>query len=259
MNELKKFLVQRGFNEKIDCAIILGSGLGGFTSYVDNAISVDYSEIPDFPQVTVEGHGGELIQGTVNGKSVLVFSGRFHHYEGHPFERTLIPVQISALFSSKTLIVSNAAGGINPRFSVGDLMLIDDMIRIGFPIQPVEKPYQNRYENSNEIETAVRVANELQITVQPGTYMYVKGPVYETKAEIRAYRMMGADAVGMSTMPELLLANELGIRTLGISLITNMATGLSKNKLEHAEIKNVADSRKNEFAKLVRELISQLA
>jgi purine-nucleoside phosphorylase len=259
MNELKKFLVQRGFNEKIDCAIILGSGLGGFTSHVDNAISVEYSEIPRLPQVTVEGHGGELIQGTVNGKSVLVFSGRFHHYEGHPFERTLIPVQISALFSSKTLIVSNAAGGINPRFSVGDLMLIDDMIRIGFPIQPVEKPYQNRYENSNEIETAVRVANELQITVQRGTYMYVKGPVYETKAEIRAYRMMGADAVGMSTMPELLLANELGIRTLGISLITNMATGLSKNKLEHAEIKNVADSRKNEFAKLVRELISQLA
>jgi len=242
-----------------DCAIILGSGLGGFTSHVDNAISVEYSEIPRLPQVTVEGHGGELIQGTVNGKSVLVFSGRFHHYEGHPFERTLIPVQISALFSSKTLIVSNAAGGINPRFSVGDLMLIDDMIRIGFPIQPVEKPYQNRYENSNEIETAVRVANELQITVQRGTYMYVKGPVYETKAEIRAYRMMGADAVGMSTMPELLLANELGIRTLGISLITNMATGLSKNKLEHAEIKNVADSRKNEFAKLVRELISQLA
>ena len=258
MNELKKFLVQRGFNEKVDCSIILGSGLGGFTSHVNNAISVDYSEIPDFPKVTVEGHGGELIQGTINGKSVLVFSGRFHHYEGHPFERTLIPVQISALFSSKTLIVSNAAGGINPRFSVGDLMLIDDMMRVGFPIQPVEKPYQNRYENSNEIETAVRVANELRIVVQRGTYMYVKGPVYETKAEIRAYRMMGADAVGMSTMPELLLANELGIRTLGISLITNLATGLSKNKLEHAEIKDVADSRKNEFAKLVRELISKL-
>ena len=258
MNELKKFFVQRGFYEKVDCAIILGSGLGGFKSYVDNAISVDYSEIPDFPKVTVEGHGGELVQGKINEKNVLVFSGRFHHYEGHPFDRTLIPVQISALFSSKTLIVSNAAGGINPRFSVGDLMLIDDMMRIGFPIQPVEKPYQNRYKNSNEIETAARVANELRIAVQRGTYMYVKGPVYETKAEIRAYRMMGADAVGMSTMPELLLANELGIRTLGISLITNLATGLSKNKLEHAEIKDVADSRKNEFAKLVGELISQL-
>ncbi|HAC15879.1 MAG TPA: purine-nucleoside phosphorylase [Bacteroidetes bacterium] len=258
MNELKKFLIHRGFNEKVDCTIILGSGLGGFTTHVDNAISVDYSDIPGFPKVTVEGHGGELIQGTVNGKKVLVFSGRFHHYEGHPFDKTLIPVQISALFSSKTLIVSNAAGGINPRFSVGDLMLIDDMMRVGFAIQPLGKPFQSRYENTREIETAIRVANELQITVKRGTYMYVKGPVYETKAEIRAYRLMGADAVGMSTMPELLLANELGIRTLGISLITNLATGLSKNKLEHAEIKDVADSRKNEFATLVCELISQL-
>lgn len=258
MDELKQFLINNGFTEKVDVTIILGSGLGGFTTHINNAISVDYTDIPGFPSVTVEGHGGQLIQGNVNNKRVLVFSGRFHHYEGHSFEKTLTPVQISAIFSSKTLIVSNAAGGINPRFSVGDLMLIDDMMRVGFPIQPIRNPYKTRYENSIEIDTAIRVANELQIMVQRGTYMYVKGPVYETKAEIRAYRHIGADAVGMSTMPELLLANELGIRTLGISLITNLATGLSKIKLEHAEIKEVADSRKIEFAKLVCELISKL-
>lgn len=252
----KQYLIQRGFSSSVDAAVILGSGLGGFTAHVDNAISVDYTDIPGFPAVTVAGHGGELIQGEVHGKKVLVFSGRFHHYEGHPLDRTLIPVQIAAAFSSKTLIVSNAAGGINPRFAVGDLMLIDDVMRIGFPVQPADAVSNTRYNNKIEVNSAIRAANRLQINVRQGTYLYVKGPVYETKAEIRAYRALGADAVGMSTMPELLMADKLGIRSLGISLITNLATGLSKNKLEHAEIKDVADSRKEEFAALVRELIA---
>jgi len=253
------YLLTKGFDPVVDVAVILGSGLGGFTGNVSNAISVNYSDIPGFPEVTVAGHGGELIQGNVAGKTVLVFSGRFHHYEGHPFDRTVLPVEIAASFNARHLIVSNAAGGMNPRFSVGDLMIIDDLMRIGFPVQPLSGSAQtSRFENSASIRLALNTASELQIPVRQGTYLYVKGPVYETAAEIRAFRTLGADAVGMSTMPEMLVAHQIGLKPLGISLITNLSTGLSKHKLEHGEIKEVAETRKDDFARLVTAIIGKL-
>lgn len=258
MKDISEFLQSKGFSTNTDVAIILGSGLGGFTSQVSNAISVPYTEIPGFPPVTVAGHGGDLIQGKIGSKNVIVFSGRFHFYEGHPFERTILPVTLALALGARMLIVSNAAGGINPRFEVGDLMLIDDMMRVGFPVAPMTTSSYNRYSNASEINQALEIANSLGIRIRQGTYLYVKGPVYETKAEIRAYRAIGADAVGMSTMPELHEANRLGLKSIGISLITNLATGLSKHKLEHAEIKDVADARKDEFATLVRHLINNL-
>lgn len=254
-DDARSFLQSRGFETTVDAAVILGSGLGGFTSLVSNAISVAYNEIPGFPEVTVAGHGGELIHGEVGKKRILVFSGRFHFYEGHPFERTVIPVQLAHAFGAKRLIVSNAAGGINTRFSVGDLMLIDDFMRIGYRAAAMAPVSQERYQNTTEVTRAQQIAREVGIGVRQGTYLYVKGPVYETKAEIRAYRIMGADAVGMSTVPELLEASRLGIDSLGITLITNMATGVTEHKLEHAEIKDVADSRKDDFGRFVAALL----
>lgn len=255
MTDTKDFLIGRGFTPKADVAVILGSGLGGFTSLIKNGISVSYDEIPGFPEVTVVGHGGELFQGDVAGKRVLVYSGRFHHYEGHPFERTVIPVQLAHTFGVSSLIVSNAAGGINTRFQVGDLMLIDDFIRLGYRAAAGREEHVQRYDNREEVQLGHRIGLQLGIQLRQGTYMYVKGPVYETKAEIRAYRTLGVDAVGMSTVPELLEASRLGMRSLGITLITNMATGVSKHKLEHAEIKDVADSRKEDFGRVVEALI----
>jgi purine-nucleoside phosphorylase len=254
----KSYLISQGFHSEVDAAVILGSGLGGFVGQVRDAISVPYENIPGFPEVTVVGHGGELIQGMVGKKRVLVYSGRFHHYEGHPFERTVIPVQIASEFNAKVLVVSNAAGGINTRFAVGDLMLIDDFMRFGYRAAAGTTLATSRYNNASEIAIAHKVGLKLGIGLRQGTYMYVKGPVYESKAEVRAYRILGADAVGMSTVPELLEAHRLGMRSLGITLVTNMATGVSKQKLEHAEIKDVADSRKGDFGRLVEALLQEL-
>jgi purine-nucleoside phosphorylase len=254
----RQFLLNQGFNPEIDTAVILGSGLGGFISNISNGISVPYEHIPGFPVVTVAGHGGELIQGQIGNKQVMVFSGRFHHYEGHSFERTIVPVRLTSEFNAKNLIVSNAGGGINTRFKVGDLMLIDDFMRVGFTVVPFGEIYSNRFDNSEMIEIARQTAAELRIQIRQGTYLYVKGPVYETKAEIRAYRTLGVDVVGMSTIPELLEASNLGINSLGITLVTNMATGVTNQKLEHEEIKEVADSRKVDFGRLVSSIILNL-
>lgn len=254
----KQFLVGRGFESDVDAAVILGSGLGGFTSAIENGISVPYNEIPGFPEVTVAGHGGELIQGMVGEKRVLVYSGRFHHYEGHPLERTVIPVRVAQAFGARALVVSNAAGCINTRFAVGDLMLIDDFMRIGFSSAPGHTLAKNRYDNRNEVALAHRIGLQLGLQLRQGTYLFVKGPVYETAAEIRAFRFMGADAVGMSTVPELLEAHRLGLKSLGITLITNMSTGVSKQKLEHGEIKEVADSRKEDFSRLVKAILQEI-
>jgi purine-nucleoside phosphorylase len=258
LSETKTYLIDQGFTGSVDAAVILGSGLGGFAATVQNAISVPYGEIPGFPEVTVAGHGGELIQGMVGNKRVLVYSGRFHHYEGHPLERTVIPVRLATAFNAESLVVSNAAGSINTRFSVGDLMLIDDFMRIGFKSSTGTTLASSRYDNKTEIKLAHQVGLDLGIQLRQGTYLFVKGPVYETAAEIRAFRFMGADAVGMSTVPELLEAHHLGLKSLGITLITNMSTGVTKAKLEHGEIKEVADSRKDDFGKLVAEILQRL-
>lgn len=249
------FLKQSGLPAKLDAAVILGSGLGGFEYLLESAITIPYESIPGFPVTTVTGHSGSLTYGRLENKRILVFSGRFHYYEGHPFERTVLPVEIAHHFGAKLLVVSNAAGGINQRFSVGDLMLIDGFMNVGFRYNPTGERVFNRYEPTNLIKKAKLLASDLRIPVQQGTYLYATGPSYETKAEIRAFRLMGGDAVGMSTAPELNYACQLGMECLGISLITNMATGVSKAKLDHAEIKEVGEMRKQDFKALVKQII----
>lgn len=256
ISTIKDFLTEHGFPTKIDATVILGSGLGGFGDEIQNSDSIPYSDIPSFPQSTVEGHSGSLIFGEVDGKTVLAFSGRFHHYEGHDFSKTVLPVQLAAAFDVDKLIISNAAGGINLRYHVGDLMIIDSIIK---QYTMVSEPAKNTWSSSFEeyAQEVKAIARDLNIETQMGTYLFVKGPNYESKAEIKAFRNLGGDAVGMSTAPELIEAAKLGVKTAAVSLITNAAAGVTGEKLDHAEVKEAADKKKDVFAKLVKGLIRE--
>lgn len=256
LNGLITHLKNKGIPATADAAVILGSGLGGFSSRLQNPISVPYSDIPGFPQSTVEGHSGELLYGRIGSKNVLAFSGRFHHYEGNPFDKTILPVHVASALNARLLVISNAAGALNSRFSPGDLMLIDDLLQAGFPVLPPGAAHNFRFNVDALIPMVRKAAVELGIELQQGTYCYVKGPTYETPAEIRAFKRMGADVVGMSTLPELIEAQRLGMSTIGITLVTNMGTGISTVKLDHNDIRDVAEKRKNDFGNLVTQLIS---
>lgn len=257
IHDIRSYLVKLGAPESIDAAIILGSGLGGFGSEIENPFSISYSEIPGMPQSTVEGHTGSLIFGKIHGKTVLAFSGRFHYYEGYGFDKTIVPVQIAHAFQAEKLIISNAAGGINLDFRVGDLMIIDNIIRQSKMLSPPD-PKRWVYDQYELTNKASELAQESGIEVKRGTYLFVTGPNYETKAEIHAFRYLGGDAVGMSTAPELMEASRLGLNTVAISLITNAAAGVTDQKLDHAEVKEAAEFKKDEFASLVKTLIKNL-
>ncbi|MCC5914553.1 MAG: purine-nucleoside phosphorylase [Balneolaceae bacterium] len=257
IDDIRSFLIEREFPAKVDSVVILGSGLGDFASVIDEPFSIPYSEIPHFPHSSVQGHSGELFTGSVAGKAVIAFSGRFHHYEGYEFHQTVLPVHIAKAFDASKLIVSNAAGAINTRFKVGDLMVIDDIFRPFHSIaaQPSARFRYNHYEVAEKIR---KIAADIQLDVQRGTYIYVKGPNYESKAEIRAFRTLGADVVGMSTAPELAEAARLELPAAAISLVTNMAAGVIKRKLDHSEVKEAAEARKDDFARFVTEIIRKL-
>jgi purine-nucleoside phosphorylase len=242
--------------EKPDASIILGSGLGKFTDTIKHPVVVPYSELPGFPETGVAGHDGALYFGKVANRSILAWSGRFHHYEGYPFERTILPVQVAAALGCRAMLVTNAAGGINYRFRVGDLMLIDDIISIPVRVSPSTRRFRHRYANDKLVNEVTHLAANAGITVSRGTYLYAKGPTYETKAEIRAFRIMGADAVGMSTAAELNEAIRLEMSCLGISLITNLATGISKEKLDHSEIAEAASLREEDLLNLITIILS---
>ncbi|TVR15351.1 MAG: purine-nucleoside phosphorylase [Balneolaceae bacterium] len=257
VSEIKNFLVESGFPSSVDSVVILGSGLGDFSDTIENSFSIDYIQIPHFPAPSVQGHSGKLFYGKVAGKDVIAFSGRFHHYEGYSFSKTVLPVHLANLFSAKKIIISNAAGAINTNFKVGDLMVIDDVFRFfhSVPILPSNSFRYNLYPVADRMR---KIAAESGLDIQRGTYMYVKGPNYESKAEIRAFRILGADVVGMSTVPELIESSRLGLKAAAISLVTNMAAGVSKGKLDHSEVKEAAEKRKEDFAILVSSIIEKL-
>ncbi|TVQ72466.1 MAG: purine-nucleoside phosphorylase [Balneolaceae bacterium] len=239
-----------------DATIILGSGLGKFTNAIQDPVVVPYSEIRGFPETGVAGHDGALYFGTVGERKILAWSGRFHHYEGHPFDRTVLPVRVAAALGCNVLVVTNAAGGINFRFRVGDLMLIDDIISLPVRVSPHTQKFHHRYASDSLVNEVTHLAAKAGIAVTRGTYLYAKGPTYETKAEIRAFRIMGADAVGMSTAAELNEAIRLQMTCLGISLITNLATGVSKKKLDHSEIAEAASLREKDLMELITRILS---
>lgn len=252
-----EYLRAQNIPDQIEAAVILGSGLGSFGKQLEDSTSIPYSAIPHLPAPSVKGHDGKLIFGKIDDKNIIAFSGRFHYYEGFSFEQTAIPVYLTKALDAQKLIISNAAGAINTDFRVGDLMVIDAIIRQNLAITPKGRtPY--RYNHYPWADKARKIAANLSLSVQRGTYLYVTGPNYETKAEIRAFRTLGADAVGMSTAPELFEAARLNLKTVAISLISNMASGVTKAKLDHNEVKKAAELRKKDFARLVKKLISEL-
>ncbi len=247
-------------------AIVLGSGLGFLGEEIGDAVRVPYARIPGFPQPTVQGHAGELIAGTLEGKTVLAQSGRFHLYEGHEPVVVGLPVRVFAALGVRTLIVTNAAGGIRRTLRPGSLMLIADHLNFTGR-QPLAGPLVEGEERFPDMSDpydgelrllARRVAAEQKIPLEEGTYAATHGPSYETKAEIEMLKRVGADAVGMSTVPEVIVARARGIRCLGISTVTNLAAGLGGPTLSHKEVLETAERVKGDLARLVRGIVRSL-
>ncbi len=250
-----------------ELALILGSGLGILGEEVEEAVSFEYGDIPHFPVSTVEGHAGRLIAGTLEGKQVLVMQGRFHLYEGYDGDAVTFPVRVMRALGVKTLIVTNAAGGVNMDYDPGDLMLIQDHINLMFRnplIGPNDARLGPRFPDMSEgyskrLRTLARaVSEELGIKLQEGVYCGVLGPSYETPAEIRMIRMLGGDAVGMSTVPEVIAARHSGMEVLGISCISNAAAGILDQPLSHQEVMETAEQVKDTFLKLVRAIVARV-
>jgi purine-nucleoside phosphorylase len=257
VRESAGYLRDRGVPDHIEAAVILGSGLENFGSVIKNATVTSYADIPHFPEPTIEGHSGALIWGEVDGRNILAFSGRFHFYEGFDFRQMALPVYIAKALNARKLIISNSAGAVNTDFHIGDLMIIESIIRLNSAASPTNKE-AFRYEPFSLADKTQKLASHLKLPIQRGTYLYVKGPSYETKAEIRAFRKLGADAVGMSTVPELFEAARCRLKTTAISLITNMAAGIRDHKLDHKEVKKAARLYEKDFERLVRRLITDL-
>ena len=240
--------------------MILGSGLGDFADTLENRRVIPFTEIPDFPAATVPGHTGAFVFGTRHGKSVVCLQGRLHYYEGHPMSVLTIPVRIMAKLGVKILVLTNAAGGVNKDYRPGDLMLITDHINFSGsnPLIGIhEEDFGPRFPDVTDLYSAnlrlkVKLAAvEAGIGLRQGVYMMFSGPSYETPAEIRMARILGADAVGMSTVPEAIVAAQCGIKVLGISCITNLAAGVSPNKLSHEEVMETAALAHDHFHSLL--------
>jgi purine-nucleoside phosphorylase len=247
-------------------AIILGSGLGSLVDVLEEPIEIEYGDIPGFPETTVKGHSGRLVYGKLGGKQVLVMKGRFHFYEGYDISQVVFHIRVFKLLGISDLLVTNAAGGINTEFKPGDLMMINDHISFFAPsplrgvnmeeFGPRFPDMSNAYD-SGLIAIAEEAAKKLDISLKGGIYAFLQGPMFETPAEIRALRMLGADAVGMSTVPEVIMAHHSGMNVMGISCITNMAAGVNENKLNHEEVIETGNRVGKSFAALVTEIVSR--
>ena len=240
--------------------MILGSGLGDFADTLENRQVIPFTDIPDFPAATVPGHAGAFVFGRKHGKSIVCLQGRLHYYEGHSMDVLTIPVRIMARLGVQTLVLTNAAGGVNKNYRPGDLMLITDHINYSGsnPLIGVNDPELGpRFPDVTDLYSAglrlkIKLAAvESGIGLRQGVYMMFSGPSYETPAEIRMARILGADAVGMSTVPEAIVAAQCGIHCLGISCITNLAAGVSPNKLSHQEVMETAALAHDKFHSLL--------
>jgi purine-nucleoside phosphorylase len=251
----------------VDVAVVLGSGLGDFADHLSDAFSIPYGDIPHWPVSRVMGHAGKLVCGTVSGKRVLALSGRVHHYEGHDMATVTAAMRALGRLGVPRVILTNAAGGISPNCSRGALMVIDDHINLmgGNPlVGPNDDRFGLRFPDMTNIysprlrQLADDTAAALSMTIQHGIYIAVLGPSYETPAEIRAFRTLGADAVGMSTAPEAIVARHMGIEVLGISCITNAAAGVFPEPLHHSEVMETAQQVKGQFIALLEGIIGRL-
>lgn len=249
-----------------ETAIVLGTGLGRLAAEIEVADSFPYAEIPHFPVSTVEGHSGRLLFGRLGGKEVMALEGRFHYYEGYDMKQVTFPVRVMHQLGVKNFFVSNASGGVNPDFAVGDLMLIRDHINFlpehplhgpNFPVGPRFLDMHEAYDRQL-LEAARRIAAEKGIKVVEGVYLATQGPTYETPAEYRMYRIFGADAVGMSTVPEVIVARHCGMRVFGVSIITDLGVEGKIVEVSHEEVQEAANRVQPLMAEIFRELIRQL-
>jgi purine-nucleoside phosphorylase len=247
-------------------AIILGSGLGGLARQITDGVTIPFRDVPGFPPAAVAGHAGALIAGRLAGCPVLALAGRFHLYEGHDVRLAAMPVRVMHALGARTLLVSNAAGGLRRTFRPGDLMLIDDHINLMFrnPLVGAVEPGDTRFPDMSEpydraLQGLARtVALEAGIAVQEGVYAGLLGPAYETPAEVRMLERLGADAVGMSTVPEVIVARAIGMRVLGISCITNLACGLTPIPPSHEEVLDTAAKAAVNLERIVSGVVQRL-
>lgn len=244
--------------------IILGSGLGALVDVMENKDVIPYGDIPHFPQSTVPGHSGNLVFGRIGSTTVVAMQGRFHYYEGFTMDQVTYPLYVMQQLGVKSLIVTNACGGVNRSFTPGDLMLITDYISFMAPnplIGHNDERFGPRFPDMTEaysrrlMAKAEEIAADLGFGLQKGVYALFSGPCFETAAEIRAYAALGADAVGMSTVPETIVANYLGMEVLGISCITNMATGIAEKKHAHEDVLRIANAASARLCALVQKLV----
>jgi purine-nucleoside phosphorylase len=246
--------------------VILGSGLGSFTDDIQIEFTLNYADIPNFPISTVEGHKGALVFGTIGSKKVVAMQGRFHYYEGYDMKQVTFPVRVMKRLGVTKLIVSNAAGGVNPDYKVGSIVLIKDHINFlpEHPLRGANEPkFGPRFVNMSEpysrkmIVKAKQIATELHIKVKDGVYLALQGPTFETLAEYRMVKAMGADCVGMSTVPEVIVARHMELETFGISVITDMGDEASIDTITHNEVLEAANAAEPKVRQLIKELILQ--
>ncbi len=266
LNEAADFIRQHD-PETPEVGIVLGSGLGEFAEKIERAASIPYEEIPYFKKVKVAGHAGKLVMGKVNGRKVAIMQGRYHYYEGHDIHELVFPVRVLCKLGAGKLLLTNAAGGINQCLEAGDLMIIRDHINL-MGTNPLKGENDNRlgprFPDMTEVydeemrEIIAVGMRELGMGVKKGVYAALSGPSYETPAEIKMLSILGADAVGMSTVPEAIAARHMGARIAGISCITNLAAGISKKPLDHKEVTETADRKKEFFIELLKNTIPKL-
>lgn len=267
IEEAVSFLKKRTDNISARVGIILGSGLGGLVEQLDNRIDIETSDVPHWPVSTVEGHRGRVVLGILRGNPILILQGRIHYYEGYPVQEVVFPIRVIAKMGIQYLILTNAAGAVNPEFQPGDLMVITDhinlmgvnpLIGINEPASGPRFPDMSAPYNKNLITIAQQAARKLGFSLRKGVLAATSGPSYETCAEIRMMKILGADAVCMSTVPEVIAGVQLGLKIIGISCITNMATGLSSGKLDHQEVKETAMRIQDKFVPFVKILLNQI-
>ncbi len=265
LNESAEYIKGK-ISDKPDIAIVLGSGLGSLADLIENQVRIPYNDIPSFARSTVEGHAGELIYGELNKKKVLCMKGRFHYYEGYPFDVVTYPLKVFRVLGIRKLILTNAVGGINLEYKAGDFMIIRDHLNmmgsnplIGGNCDELGPRFPDMSEiySSRLRELAKHTGQKLGVELKEGVYVALTGPSYETPSEIKMLRMLGADAVGMSTAPEAVVASHMEMETLAISCVTNAAAGIDDQKLSHDEVTAVADRVKNDFTRLISHIVDQ--
>jgi purine-nucleoside phosphorylase len=265
IKETTEFLKKKGIVNP-EAGLILGTGLGGLSSKIDIKVEIDYKDIPNFPLSTVEGHAGKLIYGKFGGKNIVAMKGRFHYYEGYNSEQIALPIRVLKFLGIRHLFLSNAAGGVNPTYQIGDIMVITDHINL-MP-NPLMGPNDDRigarfpdmseaYDRSL-IEKAVRIAGDNRISVKRGVYLGTSGPTFETLAEYKYFRIIGADSVGMSTVPEVIVARHMGLPCFAVSIITDLGIEGKIEYTTHETVQREAEKAEARMTTIMTELISSL-